>query len=387
MIPIKTQAIGAILGSAALTGFSAAAHAGEFAETNYTTPLAEICPDPLIVQKDWLMQAEHGPLMQLIGSGGEMTQGSYKGPLGSTGIDLQLLEGGGGIGLGDGETAYSALFRGNSRAGLRPHLAYQELDNAFIFSDQFPLVGVFVPFDVAPAALMWDEATYPEGFHSIDDLKAFAASGDGKIYISTIERTYGLFLVESGVPADVFVEGYRSDAENFVVNNGTWLQAGFLTNEVYKYENGNNWNKPINYVTLNELGYPNYTGMLSVTADRLDELAPCLEKVVPLMQQAAIDYISDPGEVNETIVAFNDAEMATSWWKTSPGLMEYASRVMRDDHIVGNGPNSTIGDFDMDRVNRMLEIVRDSLDERSNPDVTTEDVVTNRFIDPSIGLR
>lgn len=387
MKTLKIRTFGTILGSAALAGFATLAQAGEFARAAYTTPLADICPDPLIMQKDWLMQAEHGPLMQMIGSGGEMTQGSYKGPLGATGIELQLLEGGGGIGLGDGETAYSAVFRGNSRAGLRPHLAFHELDNAFIFSEQFPLVGVFAPLDIAPAALMWDAATYPDGFRSIDDLKAFAASDKGKIYIATIKRTYGLYLVEAGVPAEAFVEGYRSDPETFVVNNGTWLQAGFLTSEVYKYGNGNNWNRPMEYVTLNTLGYPNYTGMISVAEDRLDDLAPCLEELVPLMQRAAIDYIADPAEVNETIVAFNEAGLAAPWWKTPPDLMDYASRVMREDGIIGNGSDDTIGNFDMDRVNRMLEIVRPSLDERSDPDVTAEDVVTNRFIDPSIGIR
>ena len=363
-----------------------AAHAGEFAETNYTTPLADVCPNPLILQKDWLMQAEHGPIMQMIGAGGTMESGVYKGPLGSTGIELQILEGGGGIGMGDGETAYSSLFMGNSKAGVLPHLGYQELDNAFIFSERFPVVGVFAPLDVAPAALMWDEGTYPDGFSSIEDLQAFAESGEGKIYISTIQRTYGKFLVDSGVPADVFVEGYRGDLENFVVNNGTWLNAGFITSEAYKLANGSNWGKPIGGTTLNDFGYPNYTGMVSVAQSRMDELAPCLEQLVPIMQQAAVDYATDPTEVNEVIVAFNEGGFATTWWTTAPDLMDYAATTMVEDGVIGNGSNDTIGDFDMDRVSTILEIVKPGLDERANPDVTAEDVVTNRFIDPSIGL-
>ncbi|WP_425053642.1 hypothetical protein [Psychromarinibacter sp. S121] len=363
-----------------------AAHAGEFAETHYTTPLADVCPNPLILQKDWLMQAEHGPILQMIGSGGTMETGVYKGPLGSTGIELQVLEGGGGIGLGDGETAFSALFMGNSKAGVRPHLGYHELDNAFIFSSRFPAVGVFAPLDVAPTVLLWDEATYPDGFASIDDLKAFAEADSGKIYVSTIARTFGKFLVDEGVPEAAFVEGYRGDGENFVVNNGTWLNQGFLTSEVYKFENGNNWEKPIGYVTLNDLGYVNYTGMVSVAKDRMDELAPCLEKLVPIMQQAAVDFAKDPAEVSELIVAFNDGGFGTSWWKTDAELVSYAATTMPETGIIGNGTNDTIGDFDMDRVAAILEIVKPGLDERADPDVTPEDVVTNRFIDPSIGL-
>jgi hypothetical protein len=363
------------------------ATAGEFAKSRYTTPLADVCPSPFIIQKDWLAQAEQGPLYQLIGSGGEMTSGQYTGPLGSSGIDLTILEGGGGLGMGDGETAYSALYMGNSKAGVTPHLGYQELDNAFIFSKRFPVVGVMAPLDIAPTVLLWDKATYPDGFKSIADLKTFAESGKGKIYVSTTKRTFGLYLVEQGIPADVFVEGYRGDGENFVTNNGTWLNQGFVTSEVYKFEHGNNWGKPIGYLNMNDLGYRNYTGMLSVATARMEELAPCLAKLVPLLQQATADYAKDPAEANKVIVDFNTAGHAASWWKTAPELMAYAAKTMVDTGIIGNGPNATIGDFDMDRVAEMLKLVKPRFDERADPDVKPDQVVTNRFIDPSIGLK
>ncbi|WP_197978015.1 hypothetical protein [Rhizobium sp. CFBP 8752] len=363
------------------------ATAGEFAKSRYKTPLADVCPSPFIIQKDWLAQAEQGPLYQLIGSGGEMTSGQYTGPLGSTGIELTILEGGGGLGMGDGETAYSALYMGNSKAGVTPHLGYQELDNAFIFSKRFPVVGVMAPLDIAPTVLLWDKATYPDGFKSIADLKTFAESGKGKIYVSTIKRTFGLYLVEQGVPADVFVEGYRGDGENFVTNNGTWLNQGFVTSEVYKFEHGNNWGKPIGYLNMNDLGYRNYTGMLSVATARMEELAPCLAKLVPLLQQATADYAKDPAEANKVIVDFNAAGHAASWWKTAPELMAYAAKTMVETGIIGNGPNATIGDFDMDRVAEMLKLVKPRFDERADPDVKPDQVVTNRFIDPSIGLK
>lgn len=363
------------------------ASAGDFAKSRYTTPLADVCPSPFIIQKDWLAQAEQGPLYQLIGSGGEMTSGQYTGQLGSTGIDLTILEGGGGLGMGDGETAYSALYMGNSKAGVTPHLGYQELDNAFIFSKRFPVVGVMAPLDIAPTVLLWDKATYPDGFKSIADLKTFAESGKGKIYVSTTKRTFGLYLVEQGVPADVFVEGYRGDGENFVTNNGTWLNQGFVTSEVYKFEHGSNWGKPIGYLNMNDLGYRNYTGMLSVATARMEELAPCLAKLVPLLQQATADYARDPAEANKVIVDFNTAGHAASWWKTAPELMAYAAKTMVDTGIIGNGPNATIGDFDMDRVAEMLKLVKPRFDERADPDVKPDQVVTNRFIDPSIGLK
>ena len=103
----------AIVSIAIMTGtLSTGAFAGEFAKTHYTTPLADVCPNPFIIQKDWLMQIEHGPLLQMIGSDGTMETGIYKGPLGSTGIDLMILEGGSGIGMG-------AVRARNNNSGLR----------------------------------------------------------------------------------------------------------------------------------------------------------------------------------------------------------------------------------------------------------------------------
>ncbi|ADO43175.1 hypothetical protein [Ketogulonicigenium vulgare] len=362
------------------------ASAGEFATAHYTTPLADVCPSPFYIQKDWLAQAEHGGLYQMIGAGGTMESGAYRGPLGATGIELAILEGGGGIGLGDGETAYSALFNGNSKAGVIPHLGFQELDNAYIFSNLFPVVGVFVPLDIAPSGLIWDTGTYPDGFHSVDDLKAFGESGAGMIYVSTITRTFGLWLVEQGVSRDAFVEGYRGDLENFVANNGTWLNQGFVTTEVFNLSNGMNWAKPVDAVTVNELGYPTITGMVSVAQPRLEELAPCLELLVPIMQQAAVDYINDPAEVNQLIADFTAGGFSASWWRATPELNAYSAAAQRDRGIVGNGNNATIGDFDLDRAAAMLELVKPMLDDRANPDVTVDDVVTNRFINPEIGL-
>jgi hypothetical protein len=371
---------------AASTVLAGAQEPGAFAREHYGTPLANVCPNPLIIQKDWLAQAEQGAMYQMIGGGGKMEVGKYSGPLGSTGIDLVILEGGGGMGLGDGETAYSALFNGNSKAGVTPHLGYQDLDNAFIYSKRFPVVGVVTPLEKALQGLIWDKGTYPKGFHSLDDIKKLADSGKGKIYVSTIKRTFGLYLAESGVNPDALVQGYRGDLENFVGNNGTWLNQGFVTSEVYKLSHGANWNKPVDAVAFSDLGYPNYTGMLSVARNRLDELAPCLEKLVPIIQQAQVDYITHPAEVNALIVKFNDGNFSTSFWKTTADLNDFAVKRLVEIGGVGNGSNETLGDFDMDRVKTMAGIVKPWLDERADPDVKPEDVVTNRFIDPSIRL-
>jgi hypothetical protein len=370
-----------------LTGSVLAQEPGAFAAANYTVDLRGVCPDPLIIQKDWLMQPEHGGFMQLIGGAGTASQGRYEGPLGSTGINLLILEGGGGLGMGDGESPYATLYIGNSKAGVIPHLAMVSTDDALIFSELFPTLAVVAPLAKNPQILLHDPATYPDGFPTIESLIAFAESGRGKIYLGTINSGYGKYLVDSGVPRDVFVEGYAGDMENFVANNGAWLNQGYVTNEVWDLENGRNWERPVGYNLVSEYGYDVYPGALAIATNRLEELAPCLERFVPLVQQAQVDYTNDPAEVNAAIVAFNAAGYGAGFWRTPQGLVDSMIPIALENGIIANDANGTLGSFDFERIAQILEVLTPSLDQRAKADVQPEDIATNQFINPSIGLR
>lgn len=374
-----------ILVVAIFMALSYAYEPGAFAASRYTTDLSEVCPDPLIIQKDWLMQAEHAAFVQLIGAAGIASEGRYEGPLGSTGIELLILEGGRGLGMGDGESPLATLYIGNSKAGVIPHLAMVTTDDAIVFSRLFPSVAVVTPLERNPQVLIYDPATYPQGFHSMDDLRAFAEAGQGKIYLTTTNSGFGRFLAAE-LPADVFVEGYGGDLENFVANNGTWLNQGFVTSEVWDLENGRNWARPVDYLFISELGYDVYPSPLAVAMGRLEELAPCLERFVPLAQQAQVDYLKDPTEVNDVIIAFNEAGHAASFWRTPQGLVENFVPVALRTGVIGTGHNATLGDFDTERIAGIIDIFRPFLDDRARPDVTPDDLVTNRFIDPEIGV-
>ena len=127
--------------------------------------------------------------------------------------------------------------------------------------------------------------------------------------------------------------------------------------------------------------------MLSVATSRMDELAPCLEQLVPIIQQAIVDYMEDPAEVLELIHTFNEAGHAASWWRTPMVNLEYGWNTMKENGIMGPNGETPVGSIDMARVEAMSDIVRPWLDERADENVAPEDVVTNRFIDPQIGLQ
>jgi len=335
-----------------------------------------------VIQKDWLAEIEHAPIYQLIGPDGKMSENTYEGEIGDTGVTLRIIDGG--PGLGEGQTVISSLFTGNLKTNEMPTLAFVMSNDAAVFSKQFPVVGVVSPLRKSPQMIFWDPETYPEGFETVEDLKEFAKTGN-KIYVGSIAETFGKWLVDEGVPESAFIEGYAGDAENFVTNGGKWLNQGYSSNEKWDFENGRGWGKPIDYVYVSDLGFDYYPSVLSVPKDKLEELSPCLELLVPMIQQATVDYVADPRPINEMLAKYNEEGYGASYWKTPIELNEAGFQVMIEDELIGN-ENGSIGGFDMERVQKTIENVKSGFDDRANPDVKAEDIATNEFIDPSIAL-
>jgi hypothetical protein len=112
------------------------------------------------------------------------------------------------------------------------------------------------------------------------------------------------YLIATGVLQRSQVDGsYDGKPANFVAAGGKAAQAGFATSEPYIYEHEvRQWAKPVRYALVNEAGYPFYPQALSVRAADRQRLAPCLEKLVPIVQQAQIDYLENPAATNRLIV-------------------------------------------------------------------------------------
>ncbi len=58
---------------------------------------------------------------------------------------------------------------------------------------------------------------------------------------------------------------------------------------------------------------------------------------------------------------------------------------MLADGLVSNGPDATLGNFDMDRVTSVVDLLTSNVFTDAEG-VTPDDLVSNDFIDESIGL-
>ena len=130
--------------------------------------------------------------------------------------------------------------------------------------------------------------------------------------------------------------------------------------------------------------FPRSTSRRSASGRPMPPTGPdCLREVVPIIQQAHVDFLNNPDPTNQLILEL--VEVYDTGWIYTQGVADFAVSTMLELGIMGNGDNDTLGDFNMDRVVGLLEIIGQVTDADVSG-LAPEDLVTNEFIDFSIGL-
>lgn len=348
-----------------------------------TGELAGVCPDPVVVQTDWFPESEYGAYFQLLGEQPrfDTERKRVSAPLVAagqpTGVTLEIRDGGPAIGF---QQVSAQMY-------TDPSITFGLIstDETIQNSERLGTLAVLAPLELSPIMVMWDRAKYPN-VTSVADL-----GRDGVPVLYYQADTFMQYLLGAGLLKPEQVDGsYDGGPSRWVAADGALAQAGFATSEpfIYRSELGEGRSYDVNLQLVNDTGYPNYGQALSIrTADR-ERLAPCLRKLVPMVQRAQVDFVTAAARTNATIVAAVAADNG-SVWSYSPGLAEFAVTAMRERGIVGNGPNATLGDMDQQRISRMIEILTPIFAAQNAPakaGLTPEQVVTNEFVDPSIGL-
>ena len=192
------------------------------------------------------------------------------------------------------------------------------------------------------------------------------------------------YFVATGVwSADQVDPSYDGSPARFIAE-GNIAQQGFASAEPYNYQNVfTDYGKAPAYQLLHDAGYQTYSQTLGVKPDKLEDLRPCLEKLVPIVQQSIVDYSSAPDRANDMII--DTVAKFASFWVYDKGLADYAVETMNRLGLHGNGPDSTVGNFDEARVQKVIDDARIAGLEVPD-DLVAADMFTNEFIDPSIGF-
>lgn len=341
--------------------------------------LADVCPATVVMQQDWQPEAEHGAMYSLVGEGYTIDNKnkSVTGPLVvdgvDTGVDIEVRTGGPAV-------------------GYQPVQALMYLDkdiligavntDAAISSPDQPTVAVTSQLTTSPQMLMWDPESHPDA----STIEEAAADGDAVVTSGDVIPS---LLKSQGIITDDQVDlSYEGTPQRFV-SDPAILQQGFATAEPYIYENEiAQWAKPVDYQLLSEIGYNIYPEPLAVRAEDVTKQADCLTKLVPIMQQAQIDYLESPEYANGVIVDI--VEKYQTGWTYSQGVADFAAQQMDELDLITDDPASGVfGKLDPERMQAIVDTFAPVLKDAGtikSADVDPTTLYTNEFIDDSISI-
>ena len=203
-------------------------------------------------------------------------------------------------------------------------------------------------FEKNPQMIMWDPETYP-------DVTGIADLGTEGVKVRYFGgAAYMDFFTGTGILSADQVDGsYNGDPSLFIADEGAAAQQGFGSAEPYLYENElTDWGKPVKYEYINDAGWENYAESIATKPENIEALSACFTKLVPIIQQASIDYVNEPGRANGVILAAVDAFGEDFGWTYSEGAAAFGVATMLEDGLIANGPDGIMGNFDLDRVER-----------------------------------
>ena len=371
-------------GLLALVMLAGCANSSESTDTTAaaaTGTLTGVCPDTVVIQTDWNPEAEHGFVYELVGDGYEVDAAGLRvtGPLVASGVDtgvkVQVRAGGPAVGF----NSPTSLMYSDPEIFLAFAATYSQVQN----SSELPTVGVVAPWAINPQIVMWDPATYPD-VKTIADLKAAGAK---------VRYFGGLawmdYFIATGVLDEAQADAsYDGTPANFVADGGKSAQQGFATSEPYYYENVlTDWGKPVAYQLIHDAGWTSYAQTLATTPENVEKYRDCLKLLVPMIQQAQVDFVADPTSTNAMILDL--VAQYNNGWLYDEGQAAASVQLALDNGLIANSPDGTLGSFDIPRVDDFLSIavpILEGLGEKVKPGLSSADLVTNEFIDPAIAL-
>lgn len=339
--------------------------------------LASVCPDPISIQTDWFPEAEHGSLYQMLGDEYDVDTSKkvVRGPLiangQETGVDIEIRTGGPAIGY---EPVSVQQYADDSIT-----LGYANTEGQVLRWTATPVISVVAPLEINPQIIFWNPERYP-------DVETLADLGEAGVTINVFPGgTFSEVFVAQGIwSEDQVDQSYDGSPARFIATDGAIAQQGFASAEPWNYEHKfEEWGKPVAFQLLHDAGFEVYSQTLSVRPDMLEELSPCLERFVPIVQQAAIDYLADPERANAIII--DAVERFDDFWTYDEGVANFSVEAQRELGLVGNGPDGILGNMDEERIQGVIDQIREAgLDVPD--DLVAADLFTNEFIDESIGM-
>jgi hypothetical protein len=343
------------------------------------------CPENLVIQTDWWPEVEHGGTYQLIGAGGTSDPKlfTYSGPINPKyavgGIKTVEIRAG-------GDAIEFAPVTTEMQTDQSIYLGYVNTDDAISTADKVPVTGVATTLEINPQMIMWD----PTQLTDIDATKpeSFKASGARVVHFGG--TTYIDWMISKGyLDAAQSDPSYGGSPDEWIAQGGNFVQQGFATNEIRKYETLVPWKDgapaDVEFALIHDLGWQPYPAVYSILSSRLEAEKGCLSALVPKLQQAWVDFLGDPKATGDQIVEV--AKAYNNYWTVTDEINQGAYELFKSKGIGGNGADKTYGNFDDKRIEAIFAELKPILEGKAialPAGFDAKSVYTNEFIDKSI---
>ena len=298
-----------------------------------------------------------------------------------TGVDIEIRSGGAAIGLPDRDVA--VMYQPTTLL-----LGYVYTDEAIQNSGDFPTVADRCrACEKNPQMIMWDPATYP-------DVKAHRRPRQGRASRSATSAARPTWTTSpsSGILSQDQVDGsYDGTRRYSSPTRASRRPAGLrLGRAVHLRERDPRMGtKPVEYQYINDAGWKNYAESIATKPENIETYTDCfaaaradhpaVERRLP--QRSGRDQRDHPRRRRR---------VRQRSGCTPQGVADYAVETMKNDGLVANGPDETHRQVrprpgqrpDRDRRAGLHRLGRQD----PRPALTADDIVTNEFIDASIGL-
>lgn len=354
------------------------------AATGGPLDLSGVCPATVVMQQDWQPEAEHGAMYNLVGDGYtvDTDKKTVTGPLvvggTDTGVKIEVRSGGPAVNF---QPVPALMYLDTDIL-----LGAVNTDAAIVAEADQPTVAVASQLTYSPQILMWDPASHPDA-KTIKD-----AAADGATIVTSGDVLPNLLLSQGIITKDQIDTSYEGTPQRFV-SDPTILQQGFATAEPYIYEHEiSEWNKPVGFQLLSDVGYSIYPEPIAVRADAVTQYGDCLKKLVPIMQQSQIDFLDSPDHGISVILDLVDKY--DTGWTYSEGVAKFSVEQQKSLGLVVNDEASGVfGQFDPERMKKIVTDFTPFLVDAGSiaPDaaaaIDPSSLYTNDFIDTSIAIK
>ena len=117
----------------------------------------------------------------------------------------------------------------------------------------------------------------------------------------------------------------------------------------------------------------------------MERLTPCLQKLIPMIQQTGKSYVNSPDAINKTITDWVSQDVSFSTY--SEGEASYSAKILKEKGVIGPDAAGVWGGIDMakaqESINQLIPVLNNSGSDLP-AQIPANELYSTQFIDTNV---